>query len=190
MGVDESRMTVNQIDIVPPQRIADVLHLELHHASDLIDELRHRRADRRTIDTGVTSVERRRRIQPSHRLAKGFGGNSAGFDANAADTALLLDQDNPFTQLRRLNRSTLSGRATADTNQVAVIAFRHHSSPLPLNSLLMRFNLSSPKFPVAILHPNRFANCTPCPVFCARIVELNSSHFDAQIVPLESSDYS
>ena len=65
------------------------------------------------------------------RLAQRLAGDGAGVDAHAADAARFLDHRRPLAELGGLHGGALSGRATADTDQVVVERWFWHRAPFP-----------------------------------------------------------
>src|SRR5262245_31968802 len=82
------------------------------------------------IHIGVRPVERWLSIEATYRLAKGLGGNRPRFDADPTDTLLLFDHHYFFSQLRGLNRRSLSCRTTTNTNEIVFVTSWHLLSSL------------------------------------------------------------
>ncbi len=128
MRIHKAGVTLHQGDAIARQRIVDHVHFLRNDAIDLGNELRHARPDLRRVWHGVQS---RLGLRPPHRFAKRFRGNGAGFKTGAAKTGLLFDHCRLFAQLGRLNGGALTGRTTANTEQIVGIVPRHQRSPWP-----------------------------------------------------------
>src|SRR5215475_7310640 len=145
VGVDKRRTPLHEVDVVSPQRLDDGLHLALHDAPDLPDQLLHGWTERRNIHIDIRAVQVRGSVQALNGLPKSFGGNRAGLDTDAADCPLLFDDDGFLSQLCGLNRGPLARRSTANANEVVLITLQHRCLSMIMNLLAIlaasKFNL-------------------------------------------------
>src|SRR5262249_53292857 len=111
-------------DVVAREGIPHDLDFPLDDVPHVTDKLLHRRPEVRPelggrIDAGSGIVL-------ADRLAKSLRGNRSGLDADPADAALLLDDGDFFSELRRLNGGSLAGRPAADADQIHVVLTLRH----------------------------------------------------------------
>ena len=130
--VDESRRSLQQLDMVSLQLVADDVDLASDDAVRPLAEVLHR-------DVGLDPVALAVHLPLAHAgqvddcFSERLGRDRSGVHAHAADHGAALDHGHCSSELRRLDSRALTGRAGPDHDEVDVVAHPESLPVFPVN---------------------------------------------------------